>query len=228
MHPGRRAGRPAREGTLARKAHDLFSLLQSRGRSGRRSGGGFLASLGSLFGGLLPQKRHRDPVRSRGHGITLNGPTIAGIVFACLGIGYLLGDAFPLRAGGKDLNATQRRAEVTAEVPGLLTEAVELTPSQECEKLGDRALGIWASGGAQARDGASRVARFLRTQGLQGRTYQVWSKEGTNAWFAVAYFAPEQETAVRQKLLGLEFPAEFGIETVKKEVAGWPRTVRIE
>jgi hypothetical protein len=87
---------------LVRKASDLFGLLQTRGRgrNWRSGGSGFFSRLGifSRFGGAF-RSRRSDPGPARG--MRFGSAATAAIAFACLGLGYLLGDRFPL-GGARD------------------------------------------------------------------------------------------------------------------------------
>ncbi|GAB4164187.1 MAG: hypothetical protein Fur0037_29410 [Planctomycetota bacterium] len=222
------AARAAREGKVARKAHDLFSLLQTRGaRSARRPRGVWGSLWGFASGSGSSGSRSRDDGRRRR--IALSGPALAAIVFASLGAGYLVGDSFPMRQSGTDLNAEgQRRAGI---VPTSLKNAGEMSAEEECRKLGSNALLVSFHGdsASERRDEASAMARFLRSQGLdKARILKIWVEEQTR-WLAVVYYANDEEKRLsRQRLLSIRFPPEYGVDRFKKLIDGWPREWAIE
>lgn len=220
---------------MAHKSNDLFSLLSSRGRgrsrSGRRSGGLFAGVTGFL-GALLPKPtRHKDVTRPRHQGVTLNGLSMAGIVFACLGVGYLLGDAFPLRAGGRDLNASLVKGPPEAQKPGMIRAGGELSEEEECARLSGNALTVGYFGGDD-RAKAAAIAKWLRGKGLdKARIYKQWldDSDGTSYWVALVYYKDAADEAVaRQALLTAAFPREFGIDGFKIKREGWPWEMPVE
>lgn len=222
---------------MARKAHDLFSLLQSRGgrggRSGRRTSGGLLSGFTSILAGILPAGggRNRDVTRSRGRGTTLNGPAIAAVVFASLLIGYLLGDAFPWRQRpSSELNAGVH-SERQAQVPGPLNNGGEMSAAEECKKLAAKALLVCVAG-SDDRQRVSAVSRYLRSQGLdKARCLQKWLKTGESYWLSVVYFEGEKDAGqVVQRLQEVQFPADLvaQVEPCKNRKEGWPVVIDVE
>lgn len=238
---------------MARKASDLFSLLQSRGRgrggSSRRSAGGAIGKVfGSVTGavrGLMGSRgtdvgRGSRSSRSAGNTIRMSGLGMAGIAFLCLGVGYLLGDAFPLSG-----QAALRAGTSTDAGKGSGTEGAGPRQPVRPGPIGNQG----PNGGAAADDGsfapltnegfflaafgngqkqrAVDLAAHLRGQGIDSvRAY--WYQAGSDSqWVTVAYFdGPANAAKTRADLLKVPGPAadpEF--ENVRKRTKDWPPVV---
>lgn len=191
---------------MAKKSVDLFQLLQKR-----RSKGSFkiapepetreafdpVGVVADWFRGLTAgtprkrkPKRKSAASRQRAIGILVSGPTLAGLTFGCLVVGFLLGQGLgseapdDLRVGGGE------RLE-----PGWVPPAVEtgiLSPTEQLRSLGTNfyLLGAYPTGSDQqaARQKAERLATYLRAQGLdRTRIYKYWADDGDNLWVTLYY-----------------------------------------
>jgi hypothetical protein len=228
---------------MARKASDLFTLLQSRG-SGRgasgRSGPGILGQMtGWLLGLVGPKRRRFDGGGSR-RALQFSGIALAGIVFASLGAGYLLGDAFPLGGKGPALRGPSRE-QPGGVAPQVLAgngsglERYRLTPETECKPLARQGylLGVFGEGEA-ARAEASNLALRLRAEGIDSaRPYRVWMKNGRQPWTVLAYYDGGAEGAdgVRRKVMAAvarvpDLAQSQQVATEKKR--DWPEALAVE
>src|SRR5262249_15282415 len=157
-----------------RKASDLFTLLQSRG-GGRgasgRMGPGILGSMMGWFSGLGGGKRRRFDGGGRGRMMQFSSLALAGIVFASVGAGYLLGDAFPM--GGR---TSAVRSQGGQEPKGLPPQVLgspasldrfRLPAEKECDALSKECYVVASYGsGDQARAQAGNLALLLRSRGI--------------------------------------------------------------
>jgi len=212
---------------LVRKSSDLFSLLASRGRAPARrkpsGGGGFF---GSLFGG-----GSKDVTAPRKQGSS--GLALAAVAFLCLGVGYLLGDAFPMtpRTGtgealrsGPQARTGQRPGPVTpVQKPEPAANDGTLRPEVEVEPLTNQAFFLVAYE-EDDRPLASDLARKLRVAGIAtARPYRVWMNSKTYWTVAAYYDGAKDKEALRKKLL--EVPGPEGhpkFESSRKSVPDWP------
>jgi hypothetical protein len=221
---------------MARKASDLFTLLQSRG-GGRgasgRSGPGLFGSMMGWFSSLGGPKRRRFDGGGRGRMVQFSSLALAGIVFASVGVGYLLGDAFPM--GGKNSPLrSQGRQEPQGTVPQVLgnpavnLDKYRLSPDKEADVLSKQcfALAMYEEGDRD-REQAADLALQLRAHGIAtARPFLLWNPRH---WLTVAYYEDaEQAQAVREKLLQVpELAAHPQFGAIRKKTPDWPKPMRV-
>ncbi len=217
---------------MVRKSSDLFTLLASRGRAPARrksgSGGGLFRS---LFGGAT--KDVTAPRKQSGSGLAL-----AAVAFFFLGVGYLLGDAFPITprtgsggAGAPEALRSGPQAR-TGQRPGPVTPPAKsepvandgsLRPDVEVEPLTNQAFFLVAYE-EDDRALASDLARKLRVSGIAtARPYRVWMNSKTYWTVAAYYDGAKGKEELRQKLLQVPCPEGHPkFESSRKLVADWP------
>ena len=223
---------------MARKSSDLFTLLASRGRAParRRSGGGGGGFFRSFFGSTS-----QDVTAPRKQGSS--GLALAAVAFLCLGVGYLLGDTFPMtpRAWSPEAPRTGTAEALRAgpaarpgQRPGPVAPVAQpqtqppaddgvLRPEVEVEPLTNQAFFLVAYE-EDHRALASDLARKLRVAGIRSaRPYRVWMNS-KNYWTVAAYYdGAKEKDELRQKLL--QVPAPEGhpkFESSRKLVPDWP------
>ena len=190
---------------MARKASDLFTLLQSRG-SGRgasgRSGSGIFGQMTGWLSGLSGHRRRRYEGGRRA--MQFSGIALCAIVFASAGVGYLLGDTFPLGGKGAALRS-QGRQEPQGVAPQVLGAAsldrFRLPADKESDSLSEDCYVVANYGeGDKARAQAADLALLLRSQGIDAaRPYHYWDQ---HLWWTVVYYkGSDQADEVRKKLV---------------------------
>lgn len=224
---------------MVRKASDLFGLLQTRGRgrSWRSGGSGFFARFGGVFGsGFRSRRSDPGPARSARFG---SGAT-AAIAFACLGLGYLLGDRFPL-GGARDplqTGAGRGEQERAPQRPALLGEKDSAGKEAPAGPAGDagnvptaedikplRPKAWLCAAYRDSTDGreALAAARHLARNGLSlARPYRLWSKDGVPVWTTVVYFDGEAEKTAAVELLRTVPAPDSLFEHYRTGPTGWP------
>lgn len=193
---------------MARKASDLFTLLQSRG-GGRGASGrpGILGQVTGWLNGLFGSSKRRYHDGGGRRAMQFSSTALLGIVFASLGVGYLLGDAFPL-AGRAALRRgpPQDPGPVRPHVIKTGVEAFRLDATEECKPVSKQAyIAAWYGGDTEGeRSSASALALQLRAEGLEtARPFRVWNGEASN-WAVMAYFEGSDAAAeVRKKIVSV-------------------------
>lgn len=236
---------------MARKPKDLYTVLQAQRRSGKGSFRGRAAggpankgygaqSLTELLGHLWSwfTGRGRPPAKADAKapaGIVLSGPALAAIVFASLGVGFLLGDMIGLGSGDAGLRAAEKtasRGQETGIRPGPMGSGVRLAPTEETRVLADQALFVTRFG-ADQKETAGSLAEWLRGQGIEtARIYLFWpdDRSGSSHWLVLAYFDGEEPPdELVQKLRALPANADCPeFDRQRKSLADWPTPVRIQ
>jgi hypothetical protein len=218
---------------MARKASDLFTLLQSRG-GGRgasgRSGSGILGQMMGWLQGLAGPKRRRFDGGGGRRALQFSGMALLGIVFASVGAGYLLGDAFPLGGKGSALRGPNRQEQggVAPQVlggPAAGVDKYRLSPDKECDTL-TKQFYVVANYGEDGRAQASELALLLRSNGVEtARPYLFWKP---HAWITVVYFEVDQAEAVRQKLLQMpDLAGHPRFAADRKRIKDWPPALAV-
>lgn len=214
---------------MAKKSKDLFQLLQKR-----RSKGSFkiapepetrepfdpIGVVADWFRGLTtgtPRKRRpkKKPALSAGQraaGILVSGPTLAGLTFGCLVVGFLLGQGLGSRAPD-DLSVGVERLQ-----PGWVPPAAEsgiLSPVEQIRPLGTSfyLLGAYSTGSTgddqqAARQKAEILATYLRAQGLdRTRIYKYYAADGDTIWVTLYYTnGPEVDQQALDQLRDVAAP----------------------
>ena len=194
---------------MAKKSKDLFQLLQKR-----RSKGSFkiapepdtrepfdpIGVVADWFRGLTigsprkrrPKKKPAPTAGQRAAGILVSGPTLAGLSFGCLVVGFLLGQGLGSEAPD-DLNAGAQRLEPEWVPPA--AETGILSPAEQIRSLGTNfyLLGAYPTGSTgsdqqAARQKAENLATYLRAQGLaRTRIYKYYADDGDSLWVTLYY-----------------------------------------
>lgn len=214
---------------MARKSSDLFTMLKTRGsrRGGRRSGGGgMFSTLGRLLQAVTGGGRRSQDLGPSRRRVTLSGLAALGIAFACLGVGYLLGDAFPMRSR-EALRMSPPDNQTRPVQPGTIgadpagLERFRLDPEVECVPLSNQAYFL-AAFPDDARQRASDLALYLRSKGIAtARLHRSWER---SLWVVLAYFdGPRQGDELRKGLQTVAAPAHLPeFERFRKGSADWP------
>ncbi len=233
---------------MARKASDLFSLLQSRGKgrggSSRRSGsgggtgvvGGALGSVvraaRSLFGGSRTDVGRGARASGGGRTIRLSGVALAGIAFVCLGVGYLLGDAFPmtanaaLRAGPGQQDPGRSEPVRPGPIDGGPKAAPGGLDGADLAPLTNQVFFLTVFGDGNRQKAFDLAAHLQRNGVASARPY--WHQDGSGAaWLTVAYYdGPAQARTLRDRLLAVPaLPAVPEFESTRKTTKDWPLAV---
>ena len=199
---------------MARKAGDLMSLLAHRGAKKRRKKSGGLQNYLSVFRTALGgrAKGGSQARKSVGSGNVL----IVALAFGFLGVGFLLGSAFPwgrsqamdpLAAGQNTVQTNQ--ASVAGVVPGPIGERLDLQPLSSTFLL----TAAYDEYGA-----ASAAAEKLRRSGLQtARPYALQRGYGLVVYYDGARAAEQ----VRTRLASVPAP-DPTFEEYRKRGKGWP------
>jgi hypothetical protein len=210
---------------MAKKTVDLFQLLKKRRSKGSfkidpdpdpRAPVDLFGPVGNWFRNLLGKspRRRRRPAKTRGiagaAGILISGPTLAGVAFGCLVVGFLFGQG--LAASGPEELQTSAGKVRPGWLPEPTTAAGVLPEHLQYEQLGGHVylLGDYPVGGdpLASRAAAERLATHLRTQGLERtRIYKLRTEQGTSTWLTVYYTAgPGIEQAVLDTINSLDPP----------------------
>jgi hypothetical protein len=210
---------------MARKSNDLFSLLASRtkGRVNGRSASGFFGQLGGLARGVFRGGGSPDVTRRKG--IHLSGLGLLGVVFACVGVGYLVGDRFPLQ-GARGLSAVPEPGQR----PGTLPDEFALTPADEIKPLSNRCL-VVGFGNDNERDMVSGLAHYLRAKGISSaRAYRVFNKaNGVSGWLTVVYYDnPEDADPTVARLRQLPVPPQYPVFEQLRQRQDWPHHLDVQ
>ena len=213
---------------MAKKTKDLFQLLQKRRAKGSfkitpepeaREPVDLLGSLGDWFSGLFQGYRggRRRPAKKRASyravGILVSGPTLVGLAFGSLVIGFLLGQGL-----GSDAPDDLRTTGTERLPPEWLNPATEpgvLAPNQQLQILGKHVylLADYPIGrdARESQAKAERLATYLRARGLERtRIYRHWSDpaKDNGTWLTLYYTEGDGvEHAVLDQLSSLAPPA---------------------
>ena len=210
---------------MARKTKDLFQLLQKRRSKGSfkidpgpdpREPVDLFGSVGRWLSNLLGRspRGSRRPAKGRGTGgarILISGPTLTGVAFGCLVVGFLLGQQ--LGASGPEELQTSGVGRVRPGwLPEATTEAGILPEHLQYEQLSEHVylLGDYPVGGdpLASRAAADRLATHLRARGLERtRIYKLRKDDGVNTWLTLYYTrGPGIEQNVLDRINSLEAP----------------------
>lgn len=193
----------------------MVSLLASRGRGRRHGGGGVLGVLGRIASSLWAGKRNDNKRAGLGSG------TVAAIACACLGIGYLLGDSFPLAHRSDPLRAPAGNGAVEPQRPGLLEDQEKPLSSTWF------VVSVYVTENAEAgRAQARALARYLRDQGLDMARPALLELQQGSFWSVAVYFdgpAARDRTRARLVALPADVPdAEFVRFRANTPAKDWP------
>lgn len=184
-----------------------MSLLAQRGSSRRRSRSGWLQWAGGVVRTLVGG-RSRDVLPSRSANTA--GLGILAAALACMGTGYVLGNAFPW-AGDAGLRAPSTPRHGVA--PGPIGDSDEMRP------LASRYLMTSIYG--QKTD-AVAAARTLRQAGIAMAGVQQVEHKGTTYFGLVVYFDGDgKRDEARSALLEVVAP-DAVFEHQRKTQKGWP------
>ncbi|MEM7204265.1 MAG: hypothetical protein AAF628_28660 [Planctomycetota bacterium] len=204
---------------MARKGRDLFELLQLRARGGVPEPRASVSSGADLLGDLRAQvsdwfsssfrprsKRSRGgrgrkrASRSRSSSAGFGSALLAGLAFACLAVGFLLGR---LTAGGDPRNELRMPAATPPTVfPQSPTSGPGgLRPDQEVATLSSFFFILEVYPQPQ-RAKASQLAAWLRQNGVEeARIRSHSTKTGKDVWIVLVYVIEE---ATEEALSGAE------------------------
>lgn len=194
---------------MARKAGDLMSLLAHRGAKKRRGKAGGLQKFLSVFSTAMGGK-------SRGGAQTRKSPgagnaLVVGIAFGFLGMGFLLGSAFPWgRSHAADaLTVPQNNKTVEGVLPGPIGERLDLEPLSSTFLL---------TAAYEEYAVASAAAEKLRQLGLRmARPYALQRGYG----LVVYYDGAQAVEPLRTRLASVPAP-DVTFEDYRKRGKGWP------
>lgn len=203
---------------MARKSSDLFSLLATRG--GNRRGGIFSQVTGAL-GSMFRNKRQQPGPRR----VVMSGLGFLAVCFVCAGIGYLIGDQFPmsparqvLRANAPDNGGKDNGGKTEGQRPGPMTNPAKPKPNA-----------FYVGNFDDDRAKADELTKYLKGQGVaRASTYGAVRKgdkdnPDQNVWLVVVYFdTQKEEDAVRLKLRTLQAPATVKMFETWRSTKEWP------
>lgn len=194
---------------MARKASDLFSLLAAR-TSHRR--GGLLGQVVSILGSLFRGKKQPGPRR-----VVLSSFGFLAVCFGCTGIGYLIGDQFPMKGQALRMASPEAPRKETAQRPGPVD-----SPSKAPTHLANTALFIGRF--VQLKQPAEDLARWLKSRGVESaRALQVPNKQKELEWVVIAYYDGEsQQKALQSTLRSMTPPSNLAEFAEWQKQPQWP------
>jgi len=210
---------------LARKASDLMSLLAHRGSLRRSSRAGALHQWGRRLRAIVLGRSDPQQLRRSSSGL----PVVAAVI-ACLGIGYLLGNAFPWPhgQGGGELSArTGQRGGIA---PGPLGEEEDLRPRSNQFFLAT-AYGQLADATAAARALRKTGQAGLSKAGVQQVSFEDKATKALRTGYTlVVYFdGTREKDQARSALRTVAAPDDHfeterkaGFEAERKAEGDWP------
>jgi hypothetical protein len=197
---------------MVRKSRTLYEMLERRrtqprgdGRPQRDGdGAGPVEALRTSLGSVWSRLRGQPPAAPAPTRWLISSPTLAAVVFVCLGIGFATGHWLvrPAAAGGAELRTAQQRGP---EPPGRLAApaprpGIDLPAEQE-----ERELSQWffplLTYSPSERVKASRLALYLREHGIPtARVRAVKQKDSDDKnWLTLAYLLGDKDDLARRE-----------------------------
>lgn len=203
---------------MARKSSDLFSLLATRGGNRR---GGIFGQVAGAIGSMFHSKRTQPGPRR----VVMSGLGFLAVCFVCGGIGYLLGDQFPMSPARQVLRANPDVGKSEGQKPGPIDNPSKPKPATK--------NAFYVGNFDDDRAKADELTEYLKGQGVaRASTYGVVRKgeKGDQSnqaeqkiWLVVVYFdTAKEEEAMRRKLRTLQAPAKVPMFETWRSTKDWP------